>query len=140
MQAFLPWTWGDRTAWLALGTLTAIGLAAVYIVDPRVAGNYPPCPFLYLTGCYCPGCGTLRALHRLLHGDLLGALGYNALAVAVLPFLAMGVANRTTRLSGRPLLPVSAISPPVAWGILVAIVAFWALRNLPLYPFTTLAP
>lgn len=140
MQALLPWTWGNRTGWLALVMLTAAGLSAVYLVDPRVAGNYPPCPFLYLTGCYCPGCGTLRALHRLLHADLRGALGYNALTVAVLPLLAVGVGDRAVRLWGRSLLPVSAISPPVAWGILVVIVAFWALRNVPLYPFTTLAP
>lgn len=112
----------------------------MYLVDPRVVGNYPPCPFLYLTGCYCPGCGTLRALHRLLHADLRGALGYNALTVAILPFLTVGVGDRVARWWGRPLLPPSAISPPVAWGILATIVAFWALRNVPLYPFTTLAP
>ena len=139
-KGLLPWTRSNRTAWFALGLLAAAGLSAVYLVDPRVAGNYPPCPFLYITGCYCPGCGTLRALHRLLHADLRGALGYNALTVAVLPFLAVGVVDRVARLRGRWPVPASAISPTVAWGILVAIIAFWALRNVPLYPFAILAP
>ncbi len=139
-MALLPWTWGSRPAWFGLGLLAAIGIGAVYFVDPRVAGNYPPCPFLYLTGCYCPGCGTLRAIHRLLHADLRGAIGYNALTVVLIPFLAVGVGDRTARLCGRALLPASTMSPQVAWVTLIAIIAFWALRNVPLHPFTALAP
>ena len=130
----------DLMLWSTLGALAAAGAATVHFVDPRVPGNYPPCLFLYFTGCYCPGCGTLRALHRLLHGDLRGAFGYNPLAMAVLPFLAAGALECVARRRGRPLLAASAIPPRVAWGILVAIIAFWALRNVPLYPFTMLAP
>ncbi len=126
--------------WSTLAALAAAGAATVYLVDPRVTGNYPPCLFLYFTGCYCPGCGTLRALHRLMHGDPGGALGYNALTVAFLPFLALGAGDRVTWLCGRTLLPTPAIPSQVAWGILAAIVAFWALRNVPLYPLTVLAP
>ena len=37
-------------------------------------GHYPTCPFLAITGWYCPGCGSLRAVHDLLHGDLAGAV------------------------------------------------------------------
>ena len=139
-KGLLPWTRSNRTAWFALGLLAAIGVGAVYFVDPRVAGNYPPCPFLYLTDCYCPGCGSLRAVHRLLHGDLPGAFGYNPLTIAVLPFLAVGAVECVARRWGRPLLPWSRMPPLVAWGVLVAIIAFWALRNVPMYPFTILAP
>lgn len=35
----------------------------------------------------------------------------------------------------RPLLPARWI-----WVILIAIVMFWFLRNIPVYPFTLLAP
>ena len=79
MEASRRRTSSYRLLWPALALLAAVGMGLVYFVDPRPAGNYPPCLFLYFTGCYCPGCGTLRALHRLLHGDLLGALGYNPL-------------------------------------------------------------
>ncbi len=139
-KGLLPWTRSNRTAWFALGLLAAIGVGAVYFVDPRVAGNYPPCPFLYLTGCYCPGCGSLRAVHRLLHGDLPGAFGYNPLTVVVLPFLAVAVGDRVARFWVKAWLPTWVMPPQIAWGVLVAIIAFWALRNLPVHPFVMLAP
>ena len=43
------------------------------MVDPNQPGHYPTDPFLAITGLYCPGCGTLRALHALARGDLLTA-------------------------------------------------------------------
>ena len=140
MQAILPWTRGDRAAWLSLVVLTAAGLSAVYLVDPRVAGNYPPCPFLYLTGCYCPGCGTLRALHVLLRGDVTGAIGYNILTVVSLPFIAYSSATGAMRAFGlRAPRPVF-VHPRWIWALLAGVVAFWLLRNVPVTPLTVLAP
>lgn len=127
-------------AWAALALLAVAGVGVVYFVDPRVAGNYPTCPFLYFTGCYCPGCGTLRAIHRLLNGDLRGALDYNPLAVMALAFIAAVGVDGLLRPSRRRLLPDVVISHQVAWGILAVIVLFWALRNVPFHPLTVLAP
>ena len=132
-----------RPTWLAsvLLTFPAVGaVALLYTVDPRVPGNYPPCFFLYFTGCYCPGCGTLRAMHRMLHGDATGALGYNVLAVLVSPILfAVGI-DGVARSFGSRLLPAINVSPRVAWAALAVIVGFWVLRNVPAYPLTMLAP
>ena len=50
------------------------GTAVVATVDPSEPGHYPECPFHWITGLYCPGCGTLRAVHALTHGDVLGAI------------------------------------------------------------------
>ena len=72
-------------AWLAPAVLAGCGLVLVYAVDPRTPGNYPPCLFLFVTGCYCPGCGTLRTLHSLLHGDPHTAIGYNLLTIGCCP-------------------------------------------------------
>ena len=55
------------------GVILAAGVL-VYLVDPAGSRAFPPCPSPWLTGFHCPGCGTLRSLHRLLHGDLAGAL------------------------------------------------------------------
>ena len=60
----------------ALAATTYVGL-----VDPNQAGHYPTCPFLALTGYYCPGCGSLRAVHALAHGDIGAAVGLNVLTV-----------------------------------------------------------
>ena len=125
---------------LAWPTLAATGAGLVYLVDPRLPGNYPPCLFLAFTGCYCPGCGTLRALHRLLHGDLVGALGYNPLAILMLPFLIIVGGDALARACGRPLLPLFNVPPRMAWGLLAGILLFWTLRNIQVYPLTALAP
>ena len=47
----------------------AVALATLATVDPNQPGHYPTCPFLATTGFYCPGCGALRAVHDLLHGE-----------------------------------------------------------------------
>ena len=60
----------------ALAATTYVGL-----VDPNQSGHYPTCPFLFITGYYCPGCGSLRAVHALTHGDVGAAVGLNVLTV-----------------------------------------------------------
>lgn len=64
------------------GVLLATGYVA--LVDPNQGGHYPLCPFKAITGWDCPGCGGLRAVHDLAHGNLAAALDQNALAVVVL--------------------------------------------------------
>ena len=123
-----------------LSALAAAGLVFVRLVDPRVPGNYPTCPFLFFTGCYCPGCGTLRALASLLEGNLRGAIGYNLLAVISSPILAvltLGMLSEKPRAFRRFNLR---FPPLAAWTTLAVIVIFWGLRNIPVDPLTILAP
>jgi hypothetical protein len=63
--------------------LAAVVAAFGYVgaVDPHQPGHYPVCPLFRLTGLYCPGCGGLRSAHAVAHGELLRALGDNALVV-----------------------------------------------------------
>jgi len=115
-------------------------LVLVFRCDPGASGLYPPCPFHALTGLFCPGCGSLRALHQLLHGNLGAAFGLNALMVLSVPFLAyafvaQGLAAFGWRLLPRPFLPAWVI-----WSLLGVIVTYWVLRNVPAYPFSVLAP
>ena len=57
------------------------------------AGAMPPCVWRASTGWPCPGCGTTRAIVRLLHGDLAGALAMSPLAAcAAVAFVAGGFA------------------------------------------------
>jgi hypothetical protein len=117
-----------------------IGLIFLYAINPSTSSVFPPCPFHALTGLHCPGCGSLRAMHQLLHGHVLTAFGLNPLMVLTLPFL--GYAFLSEFLEGligiylpRPFIPASWI-----WAYLAVILLFWALRNVPVYPFTLLAP
>lgn len=133
-------SWSDRLS--SLGVLGAVVSAGAYlfVFDPVTSGLFVPCPFHALTGLYCPGCGTTRALHQLVHGNLSRAFGYNPLAILSLPFLLYALISFTSQgFTGRR-LPSVFIPPGVLRGLVVVIVAFWILRNIPTYPFTLLAP
>ncbi len=113
-----------------LGAATA-ATAYVAFVDPNEPGHYPTCPFLALTGYYCAGCGALRTVHALAHGQLGAAIGYNALLVTViLPMFAWLWLRWTERLLRRK-PPAPLASPALVWGLTALILVFWGARNLP---------
>ncbi|MDP9861927.1 MULTISPECIES: DUF2752 domain-containing protein [Streptosporangium] len=123
-----------------LGAALAAGAALGYVraVDPNEPGHYPACPFLVLTGLYCPGCGGLRAVHALAHGDPATALGLNPLVVALIPvlvFLWGRWALRSWR--GAPSDGIS-VRPVYVWAFLALMIVFWIVRNMPFGEF--LAP
>jgi hypothetical protein len=118
------------------GLALAVGLH----VDPAQVHG-PVCPFLAITGLYCPGCGTLRCLHALLHGDLRAAAGFNVLTVLLLPFVvAAWMATGIAALGGRRAEALARLPGWVGPAIVVATVSFWVLRNVPVAPFSWLAP
>ncbi|MEV0584893.1 DUF2752 domain-containing protein [Nonomuraea sp. NPDC050310] len=122
---------------LGLGVAVAAGMVFVGVVDPNEPGHYPTCPFLWLTGLYCPGCGTLRALHGLATFDLGAALAMNPLLVAVIPVLVFWWARwLADSWRGRPSRPLP--RPAVIWGFIGVIIVYWVVRNLPFAAF--LAP
>jgi Ca2+/Na+ antiporter len=98
------------------------------------------CPFHLLTGYYCPGCGSLRGLHSLVHGNIIGALRNNLLMVISFPYLIYSfVLFSYKEISGKELKRVF-IKPVYIWLLLAFILLFWVLRNIPSYPFSLLAP
>ncbi|WP_258534556.1 DUF2752 domain-containing protein [Streptomyces sp. PT12] len=110
----------------ALGAAAA-AFAAVAAVDPNVPGRYPPCPVLSLTGLHCPACGGLRSAHALAHGDIVTALGANALAVTAFLIFAVALALWLTH---RP-FPFTP-TPRHAWTAAAATALFTITRNTPL--------
>ena len=124
----------------AMFVLGLVVVAVLYTFDPRNPGTYPICPFLGLTGYHCPGCGTLRALHQLLHGNVMAALGYNPLTVLSLPFIIYSFTVGELRVFRIAAPPRVFIPHQFIWALFVGIVAFWLLRNVPVEPLTVLAP
>ncbi len=115
-------------------TVAAAGLAAaatLYVVDPNEPGHYPTCPFLATTGLYCPGCGALRGIHDLLHGDVAGALARNPMTVLAVPYLLAAWVAWALRAAGRPVPRSTSLPPWTLWLLLGLVVAFGVLRNVP---------
>jgi hypothetical protein len=116
------------------------GLLLLYQVEPTAGTWYPPCLVHWATGLHCPGCGTTRALHALLHGDWRQALAYNALTTLVLPLgLWYMLRQAIAALAGRPAPVLRLSSVTLALFFAVAIL-FTVARNLPFEPANWLAP
>ena len=118
------------------------GLAAcayVYAVDPSEPGHFPPCPLKVFTGLDCPFCGGLRATHDLLHGNLAAAVDYNALTtVFVLPVtMLLLIAWTVQRWRGKPF--ALTLPRPAMAVLVVAVLAFTVVRNVPGMPWGTAA-
>ena len=121
---------------LALASvLTAAVLLTVGVVlfcfDPNRHAFYPRCLFHSATGLLCPGCGSLRALHQLLHGHLLRALRCNALLVLSLPGLGIWGLGGLRREAQEQAFSFQ-VPAFWLWSALVVLVLFGILRNLPL--------
>jgi Protein of unknown function (DUF2752) len=126
-----------------LAAMFLLGGAAIVLLrifDPATSGVFPPCPVRYLTGFYCPGCGSLRAMHALLHGDLRRAWAMNPLMIVTLPFVTYGLVSAALlELRGRG-LPEVMLPANLIRAFCVVVLLYGLARNLPLYPFDLLAP
>jgi hypothetical protein len=129
-----------RIAWVTLTCILAIACAAtLYFFNPAQHDFYPICTFYKTTGLLCPGCGTLRAMHQLLHGHIEAAFRFNALIVSSLPLIALGcVQAARNRAANKPAL--GWIRPNWLWAGLVILVIFGVLRNFPGASHYFLAP
>ena len=115
-----------------------IGICFLYFFNPASSSFYVPCPFHELTGLYCPGCGSLRAIHHLLHGHVVTALRLNALMVLLLPFLGYSFFTYVKgTIRGRP-LPTFFVPAIAIWVFLGVVLLFWGIRNISTYPFSLL--
>jgi hypothetical protein len=126
---------------ILLALALTIGALILFHFDPSSSHFYPHCLFHDWTGLYCPGCGSTRALHAMLHLHLLTAFRFNPLAILALPFIAYRIGRATFReFFPERIPPLRPAHPRWIWLLLICILAFGVLRNLPMRPFMWLAP
>ena len=122
---------------LALMGVVAWGVSREHPAD---SGVLPECPSRML-GFYCPGCGSTRAAHYTLNGDLGAAFRHNPLGMVLGVPVVSGcvvwllVTFRLGRPARVPILP--------AWMgtvIAVVVVVYFAVRNVPGEAFEWLRP
>jgi len=121
------------------GLAISVCLALLYWFDPGQHAFYPRCQFYALTGLYCPGCGSLRALHQLFHGHLAAAFHFNALLLLAMPALGWRVFRRLLQKNLN--YSAAAFLPPAwLWFGFSAMLIFGVLRNLPFTFLSFLRP
>lgn len=104
------------------GVITLICL--YYFVNPAHCVWVPKCPFYMLTGYKCPGCGTQRALHAFLRGDIINGFKHNPILVPSLGYIILLLQTRHTPMHDK-------LSNKIACNtIVVVFCAYWILRNV----------
>lgn len=111
-----------------------------FTIDPNTFAYTPKCPFHSLTGLHCPGCGSQRAFHEILHGNIWVGLQHNFLILFAFIIIAYKVYVIYINKSGSKKSNNLFHHNTSLWLILALVLGFWILRNLPLEPFLILAP
>jgi hypothetical protein len=122
-----------------VGGILSLAALVLFCFDPSGYSFYPVCVFHRSTGLLCPGCGSLRALHQLLHGHLAAAFRDNALLILTLPFVGWWAVRYVVRKVRRQPAGLD-FSPVWLWCALGAVILFGVLRNLPFPQLAWLAP
>jgi hypothetical protein len=95
-------------------------LTAAAVAGALLTSGIPLCPFAFLSGTPCPGCGLTRAGLCLLAGDVSGAFALSPASPLVIPFVGFVVARGAfLYVTGRP-------TPPSRW-VTRGAIALWAL-------------
>lgn len=131
-----------RNGRLLLAAAVAAAIVATLLLhrhDPNAANSpFLPCVFQAISGFWCAGCGITRALHALVHGDLIGALDMNPLAIILLPFASLALLWNAGWQPRWAAPIINFIAQPMLWAAVVP--TYWIARNLPWPPFSWLAP
>lgn len=115
---------------LALAIIIIFLLCMLYYHnDPSVTDYFPKCPFYTITGIKCPGCGSQRMLHNLLHLRVSEALRCNLLFVVLIPTLLFTITVRKYKRQ-FPICYRTTIHPAYSTTILIVIVLWWIMRNI----------
>lgn len=104
-------------------------LAVVYQFPPTEYAFYPRCLIYTTTHWLCPGCGSTRALHALLHLDARSALHYNALFTVLAPVIFGWLVFCCYRVMRYDRLPQLTISRELTACMVTVVLLFTIARN-----------
>ena len=119
--------------------LLLLGLVFYFYQNNPAHSNtiYSKCFVNNVTGFNCPGCGGQRALHALLHFNFKQAAQLNVFIFIFIPLLGY-LFLKAILAPFQVQLPDLSPSYKSIIIILVLLIVFTIIRNLPYYPFTLL--
>ncbi|MBE7036448.1 MAG: DUF2752 domain-containing protein [Ruminococcaceae bacterium] len=109
------------------------GIGILYYLWVVITNIYIPCVFKMITGLKCPGCGITHMIVSLCRFDFLAAFQSNSLLLVILPIIGIFylvkkihyIRYGTKILNGK-------ITHFFEYLLLVLVIIFWIVRNLPL--------
>lgn len=100
-----------------------------YSYNPSNTALFPKCPSKVVTSYDCPGCGSQRAIHAILHGDFKTAWDLNALLFFLIPYIILVLSMEHTSM-----IPIKYRKYLIGkWPILIllmSIIVFTIYRNV----------
>jgi len=132
-----------KYGYFLLGIPIFLVIKYYYLFDPENGSGkniFLTCPFYYLTGFHCPGCGSQRAVHDLLHGRIDEVLSHNLMFLVLFSFIIGKLYYFSAKLIFKKEVIDISYNKYYTYGILAFVILFWILRNIPTSPFTLLAP
>ena len=129
-----------KLKYIGMLLLVIILVFLYFFVNPNKVNYLPKCPLYVSTGIYCPGCGSQRATHNLLNFNFLGVLNQNVLYIFGLLIIGYHLLISGINYIFSKTIYNYIYHPKTPIVLLIIIIGFWILRNIPYYPFTLLAP
>ena len=111
--------------------LGAVVLSLLLAFTEPSSGLWPRCLFHSLTGLECPGCGSQRAFHALVHGHFSQAWSFNPLIFLLAPVIPLMLAC-ALRPGRFPRLYRLLNSRMAALSLLFLLIIWTIIRNLSL--------
>ena len=122
-------------------SVLVFSIIVLYHFDPATSsGIYPPSFSRKIGGFYCAGCGTLRSLHQLLHGNFKAVVELNPLLIFILPYLLYWFIAYHLQVFLRIKIPLIIWREKQIFWFSLTIFLYSIMRNIDLYPFSLLAP
>ena len=126
-----------RSTVIAIWSVLLAGAAYLFVFEPGKTGLFPVCLFRFLTGYQCPGCGSTRAMHQLLHGHVVAAFELNPFFLLAMPFLLYALVRYSVVVMRGGVSRQNTLPAPYIYALFVVVLSFWIFRNTPFYPFVS---
>jgi hypothetical protein len=124
-----------RSTVIAIWSVLLAGSAYLFVFEPGKTGLFPVCLFRFLTGYQCPGCGSTRAMHQLLHGHFVAAFELNPFFLVAIPFLLYALIRYSVVVMRGGVPAHNRLPAPYIYALFFVVLSFWIFRNTAFYPF-----
>lgn len=115
---------------LLFGGFVVLATVLYFTFNPLDHAWFPKCAFYQMTGLECPACGSQRAIHAILHGNILEGLKTNPFILISIPygFCLLLIVIFKTPFTDR--LRAKLLNHKVVYIYCIIFVGWWIIRNL----------